>query len=102
MTTIKEYFKDNQNIGYDLIISYISLLYLEEDSGIYFTVREITSDSSWQVEAIAPITIQGVVFLIVFNEDILSPYKNYTQSEVEKIISELKAHYNNTLRLLKI
>lgn len=97
--TIKEYFMDSESITYSEIIDYVERLYLNGDC--HFHLREITSDNMWKVEAYYINTKQGVRYTVIFNEDVLSPYRDYSQKEVETIVSDLTDYYQNLRNIIQ-
>lgn len=90
---------DSQSITYNEIIDYVERLYLNGDC--HFQLREITSDNMWRIEAYYINTKQGIRYTVIFNEDVLSPYRDYNQKELEILISNLTSHYQNLRSIIK-
>lgn len=97
--TPSQYFMDSQSIAYNEIVDYVADQYLNGE--LPFLLRELTTDSKWQVEAYFSYTLQGVRMYVVFAEDVLSPYKNYNQVQVSDIIDDIHDKYRNVRTLLK-
>jgi hypothetical protein len=95
--SLKQTFADNQSLSYSDIMNY-----LLESTEYKFVLREVTVNGHWAIEACAIATISGINMLIIFNEDALSPYRNYNQIEAERLLNNINDHYNNVMKMLKI
>ena len=98
--SIKEAFEDNQSLTYRDIMDYVNNEHL--GGRIPFYLFEMSSSGCWRVEARARFKIQDVPIMVVFNEDVFSPYINYNQIQADEIITDTLNSYFNISRLINV
>jgi hypothetical protein len=94
MEQIKQYFGQQQDINYDDIIRF----YQEYTKNYY--LREITSNTFWKVEAVITYFINNKLFKVIFDDDVLSPYRKYNQNDIELILKKLDEKYQEVSAII--
>ena len=84
---IKEYFGDLQAISTSDILIYAPFRVTD------YYLREITDNTYWRIEACYDLFLYNKSITLVFNKDVLSPYRKYTQSEVDQLFDTLDQQY---------
>ena len=74
--------------------------YSDQDLLVYATynfenyyLREVTSNSYWNIEACFDVFKDNKSFTVIFNKDVISPHRSYNHLEMQEIIDRLEEEY---------
>lgn len=87
MTSIREFTGKVADLCWADLINYISF---NRDE---YSLREITTDTMWYVEAYFDVFKDNKSFTVVFNKDVVSPHRSYNHLEMQEIIDKLDKEY---------
>lgn len=91
-TTIKQFFHYKQLLNYEDILKYY-----EFNVGEY-KLREIVSNTYWRVEALIDIFSKNKSVKLIFNEDVVSPHRDYNHIQAQSLIDKLDEQYNDIMK----
>ncbi|NTU69212.1 hypothetical protein HGB13_00040 [bacterium] len=91
---IKSFFPDAKSLSINDILEYAG--YNIED----YALREIVSETYWRVEAIFSVFKDNKSFKVIFNDDVVSPYRNYSPLEVGELFKKLDEQFTEVRKVI--
>ena len=88
---VKEHFGKNDKLTWEDCIDFVNAYHSYFD----FKLREIVSNTFWKIEAYFTTFYKNSSLLIVFNRDVFSPSRVYSQREFVEILDNLTSVYNH-------
>lgn len=92
--TINKFFPPDKLLSYTELVEYIDVCYTE------YYLREIVSNTFWHIEACINVFKNNKSFTIIFDKDVISPYRGYNHIELQQLVDKLDNKYKEIIKLI--
>lgn len=92
---IREFYPEIVEFTYQDIMEFIYYNRLD------YKLREITSNTFWKIEAYFDCFMENKSFVVIFNPDVLSPYRKYNHLDAQSLVDKLDEQFSKVNEIIK-